>query len=123
MKDKMTKVEKFEVIKGYVQDHPEYVEFLNKEIARLQARAGKVAEKRAEKNGAKADEYKTAIIKVLEDACRPLTLVELVGGIEIEGVTPGRIAYYAGKLVDAGMIVRDKVKVDGRKVTTYDIAE
>lgn len=123
MRDKMTKVEKFEAIKGYVQDHPEYVAFLDKEIARLQARAGKVAEKRNEKNNEKAKLYEEAIVKALEDACRPITLVELVGGIEIEGATPGRVAYYAGNLVDAGMIIRDKIKVDGRKVTTYDIAE
>ena len=121
-KAKVTKVERFEAIKGYVQDHPEYVEFLDKEIARLQARAGKVAEKRGEKNAEKAEEYKAAIAKALEDAGRAITLAELVAGVGIEGATPGRVAYYAGKLANEGALEREKAKVENRKVTVYKLA-
>lgn len=120
---KITKVERFEAIKALVADNLEYVAFLDAEIARLQARAGKVAEKRNEKNAEKADEYKVAIIKTLEDAGRAITLAELVAGVGIEGATPGRVAYYAGKLVNAGAIERDKAKVDDRKVTVYKLAQ
>lgn len=119
---KMTKVERFEAIREMVKDNEEYVAFLNAEIARLQARAGKVAEKRNEKNAEKADEYKVAIIKALEDVGRAITLAELVAGVGIEGATPGRVAYYAGKLVNAGAIERDKAKVGDRKVTIYKLA-
>ena len=121
-KAKVTKVERFEAIKGYVQDYPEYVEFLDKEIARLQTRAGKVAEKRGEKNAEKAEEYKAAIAKALEEAGRAITLAELVAGVGLEGATPGRVAYYAGKLVNAGTVERDKAKVGDRKVTVYKLA-
>jgi hypothetical protein len=119
---KITKVERFEAIREMVKDNEEYVAFLNAEIARLQARAGKVAEKRNEKNAEKADEYKVAIIKTLEDASRAITLAELVAGVGIEGATPGRVAYYAGKLVNAEAIERDKAKVGDRKVTVYKLA-
>ena len=118
----MTKVERYEAIKELVKDNAEYVEFLDKEIARLTNRAEKVAEKRAEKNGAKADEYEGAILNALADAGRAITLAELVAGTAIEDATPGRVAYYTGKLVKAGKVAKDKAKVDGRKVTVYEVA-
>lgn len=116
----MTKVEKFEAIKELVKDNEAYVAFLDAEIARLEGRAAKVKEKRAEKNAEKAAAYREAIVDALEKAGRPITLAEL--GMEIEDATPGRVAYYAGKLVKEGAILRDKAKVEGRKVTVYDIA-
>lgn len=121
-KAKVTKVEKLEAIKGYVKDYPEYVEFLDAEIARLNARAGKVAEKRAEKNAEKRDNYEGAILGALENADRPITLAELVAGVGIEDATPGRVAYYAGKLVNAGEVTREKAKVNDKKVTVYAVA-
>ena len=122
MAKKMTKVERLEAIREMVKDNEEYVAFLDAEIARLQARTGKVAEKRAEKNAEKAEEYKAAIAKALEDADRAITLAELVAGVGIEGATPGRVAYYAGKLVTEGTVERDKIKVEKRKVTVYKLA-
>ena len=121
-KVKVTKVEKLEAIKGLVKEYPDYVEFLDAEIARLNTRAGKVAEKRAEKNTEKRDEYERAILGALEHAGRAITLAELVAGINIEDVTPGRVAYYAGQLVKAGQVTREKAKVEGKKVTIYAIA-
>lgn len=119
---KVTKVERFEAIKDYVAEYPEYIEFLDKEIARLKGRATRVAEKRTEKNTAKAGEYKAAIAKALEEAGEAITLPELVARVEIEGATPGRVAYYAGKLVGEGAIERAKAKDEKRKVTTYKLA-
>lgn len=122
MAKKITKVERFEAIKEMVKDNAEYVAFLDAEIARLQARAGKVAEKRGEKNAEKRAEYEAAIIKALEDAGRAITVAELVAGTGIEDATPGKIAHYAGKLVEAGQVVRDKAKVGDRKITVYALA-
>jgi len=122
MAKKITKVERFEAIKEMVKDNPEYVAFIDAEIERLKNRAGKVAEKRAEKNGEKRAEYEAAIIKALEDAGRAITVAELVAGVEIEGATPGRVAHYAGKLVNEDVITRDKAKVGDRKVTVYALA-
>ena len=60
--------------------------------------------------------------KALADADREITLAELVAGVDLEDVTPGRVAYYAGKLVKAEKIVRDKAKVGDRKVTVFKLA-
>ncbi len=118
----MTKVERFEAIKELVKDNAEYVAFLDGEIARLENRAAKVNEKRAEKNAEKDATYREGIVKALEDADRPITLAELVAATGIEDATPGRVAYYAGKLVKAGAVERDKAKVGDRKVTVYKLA-
>ena len=118
----MTKVEKFEAIKEMVKDNADYVAFLDAEIERLNGRAAKIAEKRAEKNGEKAEAYEKAIREALEGAERPITLAELVAGVCIEGATPGRVAYYAGNLVKAEEVVKDKAKVEDRKVTVYALA-
>lgn len=118
----MTKVERFEAIKELVKDNAEYVAFLDGEIARLEKRAAKVNEKRAEKNAEKDVTYREGIVKALEDADRPITLAELVAGLGVEDATPGRVAHYAGKLVKEGKIARDKAKVEGRKVTVYALA-
>lgn len=118
----MTKVEKLNAIKEMVKDNAEYVEFLDREIERLTGRAAKVAEKRAEKNEAKREDYEGAIYNALVEAGRAITLAELVAGTALEDATAGRVAYYAGKLVKAGKIAKDKAKVDGRKVTVYEVA-
>ncbi len=117
-----TKVEMFKEIKELVNKDEAYVAFLDAEIARLENRAGKVAEKRAEKNAEKAEAYTDAILEALKDADRAITLAELVAGTGIEGATPGRVAYYTGKLVGAGKVAKEKAKVDNRKVTVYTLA-
>lgn len=118
----MAKVNYFEAIKELVKDNEEYVAFLDAEIARLNRRAGKVAEKRNEKNAEKRDNYEGAILNALENADRPITLAELVAGVELEDATAGRVAYYAGKLIKAEKVAKDYAKVDGRKVTVYALA-
>ena len=116
------KVERFTEIREMVKDNAEYVAFLDAEIARLNARAGKVAEKKAEEAAEKAEAYEAEILAVLEDEGRVITLAELVAGVALDDVTPNRVAYYAGKLIKAGKIIRDKAKVDNRKVTVYKLA-
>ncbi len=117
-----TKVEMFKEIKELVNKDEAYVAFLDAEIARLENRAGKVAEKREAKNAEKREGYVEAIRKALEDAGRAITLAELVAGVELEDATPGRVAYYTGKLVNAGEVEKAKEKVGDRKVTTYKLA-
>ena len=117
----MTKREYFEKIKTYVENYPEYVEFINGEIARLDARANKVKAKRAEKAGEEGDAIKAKAIEILADAGRAITLAELAGGMG--EFTTGKIVYHVGKLVDEGKIVKEKAKVGDRKIMTYKIAE
>ena len=116
----MTKREKFEVIKTYVAENEEFVAFLNKEIAALDAKTVKARAKRSEKAEAEAEVIKAYIVKALEDAGRAVTMPEVVGGGEYP---TGKVVYYMAKLVDGGIVVKDKAKVGERKVMTYKLAE
>ena len=117
----MTKKEYFEKIKTYVENYPEYVEFLDGEIARLDARAGKVKAKRAEKAGVEGDAIKAKAIEILADAGRAITLAELAGGMG--EFTTGKIVYPIGKPADEGQIVQEKATVGDRKLMTHKLAE
>ena len=101
----------------------EAIEFIDKEIARIDAHAAKVKEKRDEKGNEAAVAIREGAIKVLEDAERPITLAELVAGIDFEDKTPGKVTYYIRELVDNGAIIKAKAKVGDRKIMTYAIAE
>ena len=116
----MTKREKFEVIKTYVAENPEFVAFLDKEIKALDAKTAKAKTKRAEKAGAEAEAIRAYIVKALEDAGRAVTMPEIVGGGEYP---TGKVVYYMAKLVGEGIVAKDKAKVGERKVMTYKLAE
>lgn len=116
----MTKREKFEMIKNYVAENSELVEFLNKEITALDNKMSKAKAKRAEKSGTDAEMIKSYIVKVLENAGRAITMPEIVGGSEYP---TGKVVYYMAKLVENGTVAKDKAKVGERKVMTYKIAE
>lgn len=113
----MLKREYLNKIKELVADNTEYVEFLDGEIARLDARAAKGKDARAKKNAEDGEAIRAAVVATLEDAGRAITLPELAGGVE--GYTPAKVIYHIRPLVEAGTIVKEKAKVDGRKIMTY----
>lgn len=107
-------------LKELVKDYPEYVAFCDKEIEKLDARNEKARAKRVA-TGTEKRERITALIKdVLAEAGRPITLAELAGGMNGE-YTPNTVAHYAGELVAAGVVKRDKVKFDKRPLTVYEL--
>ena len=71
----------------------------------------------------KSAEAGTAIregaVRVLGEADRPITMAELVAGIDLEYATPAKVAYYIKALVDDGTVVKVPEKVDNRKIMTY----
>lgn len=119
----MTKRERFEGLKNYVKAYPEYVAFIDKEIARLDAHAAKAKEKRGERAREAGEIIREDAVKVLEEAGRPITLAELVAGITLIDKTPGKVAYHIRPLIEEGTIVKAKAKFDDRKIMTYAIAE
>ena len=114
----MTKREKYEAIREMVKDNAEYVEFLNKEIARLETRGEKAKAKRTEKAAENAEAARAAIVKALEDAGRAVTLAELAVAADM---TAAKVVYYTRGLVDEGRVVKEPVKIDKRKIMTYRV--
>ena len=112
-----TKRDYFNEIKELVNGNDEYVAFLDREIEKLDERAEKTKANRAMKAAEAGATVAAAVKAALEDAGRPLTLPELAGAID--GYTPAKIVYHIRPLVEDGTVVKEKVKVDDRKVMTY----
>ena len=115
----MTKREYFEKIKTMVTENAELAAFVDKEIAKIDARNDKAKAKRVAKAGDAATAIATAAIEALETAGRAITLAELVAATEYPA---GKVAYYIRPLVADGTIVKEKAKVGDRKIMTYKLA-
>ena len=118
----MNKRENLVAIMELVRDNAEYVAFLENEIAKIDNRKAKEKEKRAERVGEAGAIIRDDAVKVLENAGRPITLAELVAGITLIDKTPNKVIYHIRPLVEDGTIVKAKVKIDDRKLTTYALA-
>lgn len=125
MEKKLTKKEIYAGIRATLtenfaaEDIAEYVEFIDKEVAAIDARAEKEKARRAEKK-AEGDELKDAIKNAI--GVEPVTgevLAEALIAL-FPDVTKAKITYRAGQLVKAGEIFKVQVKTeDGRKIVAY----
>lgn len=123
----MTKIEKFEAVKAVVEQtgaSAELVEFLDGEIARIEATAARRAEKRAEKK-AEADTLKDAVqAQLTADAGK--TAQEIADALagEFEEITKGKVVSRMTKLIAEGVAAKSIVKTeDGKRVTVYGLVE
>ena len=125
---KVTKTEMFEGIKATLIENfgdevQEYVEFLDKEIAAIKARAEKEKARRAAKK-AEGDELKDAVAEAI--GTEPITAQEIADALadEFPEVTKAKVTYRAGQLVKDGVIFKVQVKTeDNRKVVAYTTEE
>lgn len=97
------------------------VEFAEKTIAQLDAKAVKAKEKAAEKKT--ADPLRDAVAEALTDA--PQTVDEITAKIEGEDVTKAKVVARLTALVKAGVAGKAETKIEGRKgkVMTYFVAD
>lgn len=110
-----------EMVLAAVEDQAqqdELVEFIDKQIETLEKRKVAAAE-RAEKKKA-ADVMTDAILAQIGDEL--ITVDEIVVALDSEEVTRNKVTARLGKLVKAGMIVKEAVKVDGNKRMAYRLA-
>ena len=125
---KATKTEMFEGIKATLIENfgdevQEYVEFLDKEIAAIKARAEKEKARRAAKK-AEGDELKDAVAEAI--GAEPITAQEIADALadEFPEVTKAKVTYRAGQLVKDGEIFKIQIKTeDNRKVVAYTTEE
>ena len=119
MADKKNRRDYFEEIKAIVAEDQDLVAFVDGEIAKIDNRAAKEKEKRAEKR-AQGDELQAAVKAYIQDADGAVTAQEIADEIEGEDVTKAKVTYRATQLVKAGEIFKVTVKTeDGRKVVAY----
>ena len=111
-----------EMVLAAVEDkaqQDELVEFIDKQIETLEKRKVAAAE-RAEKKKAESDAMTDAILAQIGDEL--ITVDEIVVALDSEEVTRNKVTARLGKLVKAGTIVKEAVKVEGNKRMAYRLA-
>lgn len=132
--EKMTKVMYFEVIRGIVEGlgaeaFPEGVsaddvlDFIDRQVALLDKRAA-ASKERAAKKRAASDELTELIYTMIFEAEDFITADDIVEKIGDEEVTKNKVTARVSKLVKAGRVAKEQVKLeDGKKRMAYRIAE
>ena len=111
-----------EMVEGWVdaEDKEDLLEFIDKQVEALEKRK-EAAVKRAEKKREESDELTDAILDQI--GADLITVDEIVVAMNDESVTRNKVTARLGKLVKAGAIVKDSVKVDGKKRMAYRLAD
>lgn len=132
--EKMTKAMYFEVIRGIVEGlgaeaFPEGVsaddvlDFIDRQVALLDKRAA-ASKERAAKKRAASDELTELIYTMIFEAEDFITADDIVEKIGDEEVTKNKVTARVSKLVKAGRVAKEQVKLeDGKKRMAYRIAE
>lgn len=121
---KMTKKDWFEVLKGIVEasDYENVdgaVEFIDAQVALLDAKAEKAKERAAQKR-AESDELKAVVASILTNDFQ--TADEITAQVEGEDITKQKIVSRLTALVKEGVAVKEETKVDSKKKMTYKLA-
>ena len=104
-----------------ITDCAEKVEFLEAQIAQLDAKATKAKERAAEKK-AVGDELREAIYNTLTS--EPMTIPEIASTFDDETVTEARVRARLSQLVQADRIAKEKVKTEsGEKMGYFILAD
>ena len=120
---KMTKAMWLEEIKGVVEaadyeNKEGAIDFINKQIEALAAKAEKAKEKAA-KAKAEGDELRAIVEVILTANAQPID--DIVAQIESEDVTKAKVTARLTALVNAGIAKKEPVKVGSRKVMAYSL--
>ena len=120
---KMTKAMWLEEIKGVVEaadyeNKEGAIDFINKQIEALAAKAEKAKEKAA-KAKAEGDELRAIVECILTANAQPID--DIVAQIESEDVTKAKVTARLTALVNAGIAKKEPVKVGSRKVMAYSL--
>ena len=107
-----------EMVAGLVdrEDQDELLEFIDKQIEAIEKRKVAAAN-RAEKKKAESDALTDAILAQIGEEL--ITVDEIVVALDDEEVTRNKVTARLGKLVKAGVITKETVKVDGNKRMAY----
>lgn len=97
----------------------EVLEFIDKKVAQLDAKAAKARE-RAEAKKVEGDELREAVLaQVTEDFQTADAITEALGD---ETISKSKVVARLTQLVRAGLVQKEQAKVDGSKKMTYALA-
>ena len=120
---KKTKKDYFMELKDIVMDcvededaQAELVQFIDERLAELEKRKAGAAKRAAQKK-AESDELTEEIFGLIGDELT--TVDEVVIALDNEEITRAKVTARLGKLVREGRIVKEDVKVDGKKRMAY----
>lgn len=102
------------------EDQDDLLEFIDNEVAILEKRKVAAAD-RAAKKKAESDALTDEIFALIGE--NPITVDEIVVALDNEEVTRNKVTARLGKLVKAGAIVKETVKVEGNKRMAYCLAD
>ena len=111
----MTKIEMFKAIIGELTD-AEQIEFLQNEIASLEAKAAK-AKARNEAKKAAGDELKARVFDIL--GYEPKTLQMILAELDEEDLTTSKIVPRITQLVKEELVAKEEIKTESGKKMGY----
>ena len=120
--EKITKVDMFNAIADFIADtdwerKDEAIEFIEKQIDQLKAKAEK-AKSRAEEKKIEGDELREAVANALTN--EPQTIDAITTTVaESFDVTKAKVTARLTQLVKLGEATKEQVKIDGRKMMVY----
>lgn len=100
-------------------DQDELIEFIDKQLETLEKRRIAAAS-RAEKKRSESDAMTEAVLSQVGEEL--VTVDDIVAALDSEDVTRNKVTARLGKLVKAGVIVKEAVRVDGNKRMAYRLA-
>ena len=120
--EKITKVDMFNAIADFIANtdwerKDEAIEFIEKQIDQLKAKAEK-AKSRAEEKKIEGDELREAVANALTN--EPQTIDAITTTVaEIFDVTKAKVTARLTQLVKLGEATKEQVKIDGHKIMVY----
>ena len=120
--EKITKVDMFTSIANFIADSDwerkdEAIEFIEKQIDQLKAKAEK-AKSRAEEKKIEGDELREAVANALTN--EPQTIDAITTTVaKFFDVTKAKVTARLTQLVKLGEATKEQVKIDGRKIMVY----
>jgi hypothetical protein len=116
--EKITDTMRYEEIKSLLADREDIVEFCDRKIGQIVAKAEKAKEKNAQKK-AEGDELREAVAAVLTN--EPQLAEDILGQLEGEDLTVAKVRSRLTQLVNLRLASKAEVKVGDKKRMAYTL--